>query len=155
MGRQREGETKEDYLARAKEYNDRPEVKARRAELRNRPEFKAHKVKYNAEYCVRPDAKASRAEHRVGPKYKASEFERKNSLTAGAALPFFLMPEVDRWCWLCGGTQLKGMCLDHDHDTGRIRGWSHFHCNVVEGMVRNSFDPCYLTKKLMEMYSEN
>lgn len=41
----------------------------------------------------------------------------------------------DRTCWIClqGGAN----CLDHDHETKIIRGWTHKVCNFAEGYIKS------------------
>lgn len=41
-------------------------------------------------------------------------------------------------CWLCN-IDLKTVvpCLDHDHETGRIRGVLCQNCNGIEGKIKN------------------
>lgn len=53
-----------------------------------------------------------------------------------------LKTEQDGKCPLCGCTidmSIKGEgVIDHDHDTGRIRGVLHRSCNSAEGKVSNA-----------------
>lgn len=46
--------------------------------------------------------------------------------------------EQNGLCWICE-IQLSEVkaCLDHDHETGRIRGVLCQNCNGIEGKVRN------------------
>ena len=44
-------------------------------------------------------------------------------------------------CEICGvfGKDLKhGLCFDHDHKTGKFRGWICFRCNSVLGFVKDN-----------------
>lgn len=46
--------------------------------------------------------------------------------------------EQDGTCWLCDIELSKVMpCLDHDHETGRIRGVLCQNCNGIEGKIHN------------------
>jgi len=46
--------------------------------------------------------------------------------------------EQDRECWLCDIELSSVMpCLDHDHETGRIRGVLCQNCNGIEGKIHN------------------
>lgn len=49
-----------------------------------------------------------------------------------------IVAEQNGLCWICEVelSQVKA-CLDHDHDTGRIRGVLCQNCNGIEGKVRN------------------
>ena len=46
--------------------------------------------------------------------------------------------QQDGKCWLCE-IDLKTVtpCLDHDHETGRIRGVLCQNCNGIEGKIKN------------------
>jgi hypothetical protein len=46
--------------------------------------------------------------------------------------------QQDGKCWLCD-IDLKTVtpCLDHDHETGRIRGVLCQNCNGIEGKIKN------------------
>ena len=53
-----------------------------------------------------------------------------------------LLKEQDGLCPLCGKeidltTKGEGV-IDHDHDTGRIRGLLHRSCNAAEGKISNA-----------------
>jgi Recombination endonuclease VII len=40
-------------------------------------------------------------------------------------------------CECCGKTPpARQLCLDHDHDSGLIRGWLCPICNTIEGHIR-------------------
>lgn len=41
-------------------------------------------------------------------------------------------------CELCGAMGM--ICFDHDHQTGKFRGWLCQRCNLVLGMVKDSTD---------------
>ena len=52
----------------------------------------------------------------------------------------FIMGQQEHKCPLChaplrGGTTKKKPALDHDHDTGFIRGVLCLHCNGMEGKI--------------------
>ncbi len=42
-------------------------------------------------------------------------------------------------CELCGEKSVK-ICFDHDHATGKFRGWICTKCNVVLGMVKDDIE---------------
>jgi len=53
-----------------------------------------------------------------------------------------MLKEQDGLCPLCGkpidlGIKGEGV-IDHDHDTGRIRGLLHRSCNAAEGKISNA-----------------
>lgn len=53
-----------------------------------------------------------------------------------------MLKEQDGLCPLCGkpiDLSIKGEgVIDHDHDTGRIRGLLHRSCNAAEGKISNA-----------------
>jgi hypothetical protein len=45
----------------------------------------------------------------------------------------------DQQCQICGSDGgNKGLCLDHDHATGRFRGWLCLSCNTAVGHLADS-----------------
>ena len=65
-------------------------------------------------------------------------------LTRSMVRPYLLrlLKEQDGKCPLCGkpiDVTIKGEAvLDHDHDTGQVRGVLHRSCNAAEGKVANA-----------------
>jgi hypothetical protein len=53
-------------------------------------------------------------------------------------------------CEVCGS--IGGICFDHDHQTGKFRGWICFRCNSALGLARDSID---LLLKLAEYLKNN
>lgn len=39
-------------------------------------------------------------------------------------------------CEVCGGN--RRICYDHDHTTGKFRGWICHYCNVILGMAKDN-----------------
>lgn len=49
-----------------------------------------------------------------------------------------IIAEQDGKCWLCDVDLRTVMpCLDHDHETGKIRGVLCGNCNGIEGKIHN------------------
>ena len=49
-----------------------------------------------------------------------------------------IMLQQDCQCWLCKiDLRTVTACLDHDHETGRIRGVLCQNCNGIEGKISN------------------
>lgn len=54
-------------------------------------------------------------------------------------------PEI---CEICGG---KGrICFDHDHKTGKFRGWICEHCNVLLGFAKEDINRLKLLVKYLK-----
>ena len=62
----------------------------------------------------------------------------------------------DNVCPLCGNKiRLGQAALDHDHNTGRVRGVLHLNCNGLEGRIINwasksGIDPLQFLRNLIE-----
>lgn len=67
-------------------------------------------------------------------------------------LPVALYPMTSE-CEICGKTNFKRvLCLDHDHETGKFRGWLCDKCNNALGLFKDNIDTmrkaiAYLEKK--------
>ena len=48
------------------------------------------------------------------------------------------MPEQCEICGVFGRDLKKGLCFDHDHMTGKFRGWICGRCNIALGMVKDN-----------------
>lgn len=50
----------------------------------------------------------------------------------------YLIRQQDGKCWLCSiDLALVKPCLDHDHETGHVRGVLCNNCNGIEGKITN------------------
>ena len=140
-----------------KEYGQRPEVKERDRLYRQRPEVRARKNERALKYYHKPEVKERVREWRKGywqrPEIRAREFIRTRGCSFEEALFWQLMPIDERICHLCGHKNDVSH-LDHDHDTKKIRGWSHKLCNAAEGYVKNSVDPTALLYRLVELHGK-
>lgn len=72
------------------------------------------------------------------------EKRKKSNLKAGRKkrnLPEPTRPCPDT-CEACGSKDQLGrnLCLDHDHISGKFRGWLCTHCNVGFGMLGDSLE---------------
>jgi hypothetical protein len=47
-------------------------------------------------------------------------------------------PEQCELCGIYGKELKKGLCYDHDHKTGKFRGWLCGRCNMALGMVNDN-----------------
>jgi len=152
---------KPEVKARQKAYNARPERKAQRKIYCASPEVKAQARAYRAKpevmaqrkaYETSPEGIARRKAYRTSPKKKAKVFCRQYPICKYEdVLKYQLILLPDRICWLClkpGPTN-----LDHDHGSGKIRGWAHSSCNRAEGNIKNSPDPIALLTTLIKQYT--
>ena len=52
-----------------------------------------------------------------------------------------LKVEQDYKCAICGEEESgRGLFVDHDHETGKVRGLLCHHCNVALGMAKDSVE---------------
>jgi hypothetical protein len=78
------------------------------------------------------------------------DLEEKNSILQGQ----------DNRCKICGTTDpgSRGWAIDHNHETGKIRGVLCFRCNGGIGLLRDNANlvysaACYLRDAMMEEYN--
>ncbi len=108
------------------------------------PGTEAHRKKREAAkvYYARPEVKAAYREnnlrHRSNPEVLAGEYLRRGKRTGNSVSNSFeeiveyFKAKPDR-CQLpiCG--KIGRICLDHDHKTGKVRGWLCTGCNALLG----------------------
>lgn len=63
---------------------------------------------------------------------KSVEYRRKLIIST--------MPDKCEVCAIPSSEFKKGLCYDHDHQTGKFRGWLCSRCNVALGMTRDRID---------------
>jgi Recombination endonuclease VII len=85
---------------------------------------------------MRPERKAYQRQ------YKRVAFRRKREETAGRPRPTHC--EI---CGEAGGEGWRGIHWDHDHKTGKFRGWICVRCNQTIGLCRDMPD---LLRKLAD-----
>mgnify|MGYP001616645230 CR=1 FL=1 len=123
---------------------NRDKINARRAIYSAKPENKAKARARSAAYYTKPEIRtriaARSATYYTKPENRTKQYCNKTGTEYEEALSWFLIPNEDRRCWLCGENG-KDMHLDHDHRTLIIRGWSHGVCNSAEGFVVKSPNP--------------
>lgn len=101
-------------------------------------EFYFHvKTGYYLSYCKpcsKESALASQKKKHLPPGYHAA---LKRARRDGTALPdktsYRNAPPKPSMCELCAKEKPK--CMDHDHNTGKFRGWLCNRCNTVLGFV--------------------
>ena len=52
-------------------------------------------------------------------------------------------------CEVCG-TQTQKLVVDHDHATGKVRGWLCLHCNCALGYAKDSRDRLQLLMNYLD-----
>jgi len=107
-------------------YQQTPEFKARGRIRRQDPEFKANRKKYMDEYSRRPESKRKQKNYNLMRCYGITidEYETMMSRQGGV-------------CACCGGKEWgpKGPGVDHNHETGKIRGILCGWCNCAAGYL--------------------
>ena len=80
-----------------------------------------------------------RVAHSYEDVVRGERYQRKYGITIGDYEA--LLSDQDNKCAICGITQKetgKRLFVDHDHDTGNVRGLLCSHCNTGLGMFRDS-----------------
>jgi len=118
---------------------------------RDRTEYNASRRRDRAENpekhraqgaASRARLKARRREQQRANRAANPDKHRRKSWTYnGYPEPTRPRPEV---CELCCGApkERDSLNLDHDHRTGRFRGWLCRKCNMALGLLRDSSDLC-------------
>lgn len=86
--------------------------------------------------------RASVARYRQSAKYRAVNWRAKIR-KHGLSVEQFerLLSDQGGGCALCGGRNAdRRLAIDHDHETGRIRGLLCSRCNTALGLLRDSVD---------------
>lgn len=121
------------------------EGKQKRADYAKRymadPEVKAHRSLYNAAYTARPEVverlrRVNLRSYGISLEEYNTQLERQNGLCALCARPAEQFP--------------KSLFVDHNHETGAIRGLLCAHCNFAEGNIRQTgVDPIEFAQRLI------
>ena len=125
------------------------EWKARKLVQRSTPAAKAKTKAHNLAYNARPENKAwgaiQTAAYRAKPAtqkrlkaYRLTPETKARQLSSFHAMPIELpnRPRPD-WCECCGDFAVQTLSLDHDHSSGRFRGWCCHNCNTGLGLADN------------------
>ena len=84
-------------------------------------------------YCCIDCYKIKRKEYEKTEKYKIAV--RKSNIKKNYGIDYRIIPDK---CQICNSN--KRICVDHDHKTGRIRGFICTCCNNVLGNARDNPD---------------
>jgi hypothetical protein len=137
-------------------YEKRPEIKEKRnarARVRGqRPEVKKHHREYALAYSHRPGVAEKLRLRRQQPEFKAREKARRETPEAKAKAKAYqlyrnygitwderetMIASQGSVCAVCGSTAWGhyGPLVDHDHDTGEVRGIVCHKCNIGIGLI--------------------
>ena len=92
------------------------------------------------------DANASRIKRYFKEVKKTLKLKKREKL-AGR-----LKPEQCEICGAFGKDLKRGLCFDHDHNTGKFRGWICTRCNLILGLAKDNSE---LLIKLSEYIKNN
>lgn len=151
-----------EHKAKMAAYNAKPERKARVIELRSRPEYKAKQAAWNARYRLNPENRKKEAIRKSSPEYKEKAFSHRSSEYAKAKRLSYrrklsygitqeaydaLLAQQNGVCAICGNPEtviIRGtlcpLSVDHDHDTGKIRGLLCSTCNAALGLFKDNIE---------------
>lgn len=151
---------RERILERGKEYRSIPEVHERTLE-RNReyyknPEVKKKRKEYRREYEKRPYVKARRSELRK-KRYKADNsywLERNHGITQDQRQAMFDAQKGK--CAICGCALDDGLLthIDHNHESGVIRGLLCHNCNRGIGYLKDNVAVLEKAAVYLEKYND-
>lgn len=128
-------------------HNNSPEQKAWQKAYRQTERFKAWSKAYLAEYRNKPEQKAKRkaaaAKRNAKPESKAYFRERKFGITHAEQIALY---ERQGGCCASCHEPLKGLehprtHLDHNHETGQVRGFVCNGCNIKIGVYESAKFP--------------
>lgn len=124
--RRRSGNKTPEYRARQNAYKGRPEVKAREKAAREMPEAAARRKAYRDS----PKEQARRKPYLLMRKYGISSDDYNAMFNSQGGC-----------CLICNRHQIefqRALAIDHDHETGEIRGLLCGPCNTGLGLFRDS-----------------
>jgi len=107
--------------------------------VEHREEQNIRSAKWAVEHPEKVRTRAREWAARNPDKVRAKELARKYGLTPEGYSE--LLATQNGVCAICGKTpNSKNLCVDHDHNTGKIRGLLCDRCNTVLGQVQDSLD---------------
>lgn len=139
-------EKRKEYI---NEYNHRPEVKERRREWerekRKDPEFRRRRNERQRINRQKPEAKIKAQEYRKEyysrPEVIARNREKQIERNFGSdAVEWYRnrLEEVNCCCEICGSPEEgRDLSIDHDHETGELRGLLCSKCNLMIGNAKD------------------
>jgi hypothetical protein len=126
--------TKEQISAYNKEYFARPEVKER-AKMRNAQRRHVRKA-----YKLTEEGKVAERRYRQTLRSKSLQESSRLKQRYGITLDeyFVLVESQQKACAICGVIPEVKLHVDHDHETGRIRGLLCGSCNRAIGLFKDN-----------------
>lgn len=143
---QRKGETREEYLARARAYQ---------RERRKDPEYRQRCAEESREYHSDPENRERRREQRQEPEVKQRYAGYQRSLKRQRRAAELAALGNPTTCGVCGKdlTPVDGerdpRCVDHRHDNDVIRGVVCSRCNGLLGAIDLRYTDPELWAKLL------
>lgn len=93
-------------------------------------------VRYSS-YCKPCMSSYQKARYLENPfRFSARSRERLYGISDEAYS--LLLREQDGKCACCGQSFGRTPCVDHDHETGKVRGLLCHRCNIAEGFLRDA-----------------
>lgn len=114
--------------------------------MRNEEQKKKH-AEYMREYYIRNPEKKKTSRKRYRENHKANQLKAKYGITVEDYQSMF--DSQGGVCKLCGqeettrisrGDGIRSLAVDHDHNTGKVRGLLCHQCNVVLGQYEKHKD---------------
>jgi hypothetical protein len=102
--------------------------------------MKAAKKEWTKNYEANPDVKEARRARRSSPEVKESAKYYAIRKNYGLTREEYdeLISIYNSSCGACGST--VSICVDHDHDTGIVRGMLCRKCNAALGLLGDKID---------------
>lgn len=108
-------------------------------ELKSLNDF--HKDKWGKQgrhsYCAACKCQTTRERHQKNPEIRKA-INRKNRYGVEECDYKKLLVKQDLVCAICSGLCIKSLCVDHDHESGMVRGLLCNNCNVGIGYLKDS-----------------
>lgn len=108
--------------------------------------------------CRKARRKITRQQNKVSNRPREREKERRYKLAKFGLSPEMfevLVVEQGGLCSICcGGPTSLGLCIDHNHKSGRMRGLLCGPCNSAIGLLKDSPEIVEAAAKYLRQYSE-